>query len=173
MKRTSLPWLSGILLAGALAPVLVFGAATDKLIVPGRGIGPAALGISPEQAMSALGKPSAKYHVTDGYLYSFGDLDLFTSEDGRVIRVETDSADYRTREGLGVGSKETEITAKLGKPALAEDVKARNDNILMTTGRRLCYEPGLVFSAEYLPMQPHATTRVAVRGDGCARAFGK
>jgi hypothetical protein len=103
----------------------------------------------------------------------FGELQLFLGDDGRAVRVETDSADYRTKDGLGAGSMEAEIVAKLGKPALAEDIGTRNDNLLMPIGRRVCYEPGLVFVADFVPRQPHATTHVAVRRDGCARAFGK
>ncbi|HEX4113855.1 MAG TPA: hypothetical protein VH020_15090 [Stellaceae bacterium] len=171
MKFASRFLFLGMLLAGALAPAFAFGA-DGRLIEAGRGIGAAALGMSVEQAMTALGKPDAKYHVTDGHLYLFGGLQLFAAEGGRVHRIETDSADYRTRQGLGVGSMESEIVAALGKPALAENIDTRNDNLLMTIGRRLCYEPGLVFIADYAPRQPHAITRVAVRGDGCARAFG-
>jgi hypothetical protein len=173
MKITSRLGSIGILLAGALAPAIAFGADGTALIEPGRGIGAASLGMTEAQATAALGKPAAKLHVTSGYLDLFGELQVFLADDGHAFRIETESADYRTKEGLGVGSMETDIVAKLGKPALAEDVTARNDNLLMPLGRRLCYEPGLVFVAEYAPRQPHATTHVAVRRDGCARAFDK
>jgi hypothetical protein len=162
----------GMLLAGALAPAIAFGA-DGKLIEPGRGIGAATLGMSEAEATAVLGKPDSRLHVTSGYLDLFGALQVFVADDGRAYRIETEAEDYRTREGLGVGSTEADIVAKLGKPALAEDLKTRNDNLLMPLGRRLCYEPGLVFIAEYAPRQPHATTHVAVRHDGCARAFDR
>lgn len=160
-----------LLVAGALAPAIAFGADSGTLVEPGRGIGAAGLGMTEAQATAALGKAGSRLHVTTGYLDLFGELQVFLAEDGKAYRIETDSADYRTKEGLGVGSMEKEIVAKLGKPALAEDMKVRNDNLLIPQGRRLCYEPGLVFVAEYAPQQPHATTHVAVRRDGCATAF--
>ena len=168
--RVSLLW---ICMAGVLAPAVVFGADNGKLIEPGSGIGGARLGMTEAQASAALGKPDARLHITDGYVDVFGELRLFVGENAPAFKVETESDAFRTADGLGVGSMEDDIVAKRGKPALAEDVTTRNDNLLMTIGRQLCYEPGLVFVAEYLPRQPHATTRVFVRSDGCARAFGK
>ena len=158
-------------MAGALAPAIVFGADDSKLIAPGQGIGAARLGMTEPQAIAAMGKPAQRLHVATGYLDLFGEVRVFLADDGHVYRIETEDDGFRTREGLGVGSNEKEIVAKLGKPALAEDIRVRNDNILMPEGRRLCYEPGLIFIAEYEPRQPHATTRVAVWGDGCAKAF--
>ncbi|HEY5209127.1 MAG TPA: hypothetical protein VIJ42_06745 [Stellaceae bacterium] len=161
-----------MLLAGAFAPAIALGDPPDRIIAAGRGIGAARLGMPVAGALAALGKPDAKYHVSDGYLYVFGALRLLAADDGRIARVETDSADYRTPDGLGIGSAETEIAARLGAPARAEDIKTRNDNLLMTIGRRICYEPGLTFVADYTPGQPRVTTRIVVRGDGCAHAFG-
>lgn len=164
--------LTAIAMAGALAPVIVFAAGENgKLIAPGEGIGAARLGMTEAQAIAAMGKPDQRLHVTTGYLDLFGGIRVFLGEDGRAVRIETDDDGFRTGKGLGVGSTEKEIVAALGKPALAEDMKVRNDNLLMPQGRRLCYEPGLVFTAEYPPQQPHATTLVSVRRDGCAKAF--
>ena len=143
----------------------------DKVIVAGKRIGAATLTMTGDQMIAALGKPAAKIHISDGYLYDYGEFRVVTAEAGPVIRIETDSDAFHTAEGLGVGSMEPDIAGKLGAPAKAEDMKARADNLLITLGRRLCYEPGLVFLAEYLPRQPHATTRVIVRADGCAHAF--
>jgi len=163
-------WIS-LAMAGALAPAIVFAADDGKLIAPGQGIGGARLGMTEPQAVATLGKADQRLHVTTGYLDLFGEIRVFLAEDGHAYRIETEDDAFRTKEGLGVGSNEKEIVAKLGKPARAEDMRVRNDNLLMPEGRRLCYEPGLVFIAEYAPQQPHATTRVAVWSDGCAKAF--
>ena len=168
--RTAAPFaLAAVILA---APF--WAAADDKAdaaIVPGKRIGAAAFGMNTEQLTAALGKPAARLHISDGYLLMFGDVRVVVAEDGHVIRLETESAGFKTADGFGVGSMEPAIAAKLGPPAKAQDIRTSADNLQIPIGHRVCYEPGMVFVTEFVPRQPHAVTLVGLREGGCAHAF--
>jgi len=89
----------------------------DKLIVPGKRIGPIALGMPQADVLNILGKPPKSIIHTDGHSsYFYADLLVFISNNSRVYRVNTTAPEYSTADGIRVGMTEPEVRAKRGKP---------------------------------------------------------
>jgi hypothetical protein len=95
----------------------------DHIIVPGSRIGEAELGPADQGALfRQLGEPAQTERRGDREYYMYGspdpgelvvDFDLAKDE---PFEISTASAAYHTREGLGVGSSEQAIQARLGPP---------------------------------------------------------
>ena len=89
----------------------------DKLIVPGKRIGPIALGMPQADVLKILGLPLKSTVHDDGHSsYFYADLLVFITKDSRVYRVNTDSPEYATADGIRVSMTEPEVRAKRGKP---------------------------------------------------------
>ncbi|GEM_PF-5071778 len=98
---------------------------TGNLIVPGKQIGKAFVGMTPAQLYQALGKPDKtvnggeEAHET---FYYYKDLTVaLDTKTQSVYQVNTASPKFRTKEGLGVGSQDLELRAKLGSPKCETD----------------------------------------------------
>ena len=96
---------------------------SDHIIVPGSRIGGAELAPADQGALARqLGEPAQTERRGDHEYYMYGspnpdelvvDFDLAKDE---PFEISTASADYHTRDGLGVGSSEQAIHARLGTP---------------------------------------------------------
>jgi hypothetical protein len=96
---------------------------SDHIIVPGSRIGGAELAPADQGALARqLGEPNRTERRGDHEYYMYGfpnpdelvvDFDLAKDE---PFEISTASADYHTRDGLGVGSSEQAIRARLGPP---------------------------------------------------------
>ena len=100
----------------------------DHIIVPGSRIGDAELTPADQGALvRQLGEPNRTERRGDHEYYMYGspdpdelvvDFDLVKDE---PFEISTASTAYHTRDGLGVGSSEQAIRARLGSPLCAGD----------------------------------------------------
>ncbi|HSN18353.1 MAG TPA: hypothetical protein VLV87_09080 [Gammaproteobacteria bacterium] len=113
----------------------------DSLIVPGKRIGPVAIGMTSKQVLEAKGSPHASVRFKDAALYNYGDKSdygvLVDDDTQQVWRVQTTSDSYDTEEGIHVGQTELEMQASLGKP----DNSTHDDNDEPVY--QYCYDRGL------------------------------
>ena len=128
MRRTLAGYVLGFFGVLALALSPAFAAAPhDAVIDPGHGIGPAALGMTGDKLVEALGTADFQKANEDGtVLYEWGlltqgdlpDAVLWALTDGgAVAKVGTDGGTYQTSSGLGVGSLVEEFVKQYGSPA--------------------------------------------------------
>lgn len=91
--------------------------AQKQLVVPGKAAGSVELGTEFGRYRSVLGNP-AKVESSPSdpstKLYRFGDLCLLVGQQDKVIGITVLSNNYRTAEGFGVGSTESEIQQRFG-----------------------------------------------------------
>ena len=117
----------GILCVAVLAVSPAFAELPQVGVIdPGRGIGPAALGMAADQLLGALGRADFEQNGDEGsVLYEWGllsegdvpDAVLWALvDDGIVVKVGTDGAKYRTSSGLSVGSSADEFVKQFGLP---------------------------------------------------------
>jgi hypothetical protein len=116
------------ILALAFAPVHAKPAKADAktLIIPGDSIGAFQLGVTLDEVRKIAGAPHDErtgdmtiewtYRISGGKekVYRFEVTALAKSR--TVISLTTDIPDYRTKDGLGVGSKLNDIKKSLGEP---------------------------------------------------------
>lgn len=113
--------------------------ADDNLIIPGQRIGPAAIGMTLQQAYSIFGDPSQQQRMRDGIIYSWGGppegveyrsgfgLGLFISNGRGMVRwVSTNNPRYQTPDGVGVGATGMRVRAILGAPTRDEILRPPN-----------------------------------------------
>lgn len=113
----------------ALAAVLGFalpGWATPRsgsLIVPGRAVGPVSLGMRLEQLVPHLGPPVGPVRPREGARIAWParGLTVRLDREGRVDAVFVDSPEYRTAQGVGVGSSKDEVLAAFGPPSHGQE----------------------------------------------------
>jgi len=113
------------MLAAIAAPANAFADVLpgDHAIVPGVRIGAAELSPADQGALTrVLGEPARSERNGDHDYYQYGaegsdqlrvDFDLVNDA---PFEISTTSSNYRTQDGLGVGSSEAAIRARLGKP---------------------------------------------------------
>lgn len=90
----------------------------DKLIVPGKRIGPIALGMPQADVVKILGIPKQTWVDKDGSIYNYPDLDVrINDKTNSVSSLMTLSSEYATADGIRVGMTEPEVRAKRGKPS--------------------------------------------------------
>jgi outer membrane protein assembly factor BamE (lipoprotein component of BamABCDE complex) len=103
----------------------------DKLIVPGKRIGPIALGMPQPDVVKILGKPGPSSVIsaergTHSIYHYLPDLTVFIKSDSnRVYKISAVSPEYATADGIRVGMTEPEVRAKRGKP---KDSFQHNEN---------------------------------------------
>lgn len=110
--------LAVTLLAPAIA--LAFAATAQATIVPQKGMKGIRLSMTTDQVRKVLGKPDAvafpKSEIQGRYKryrYGLTTVDLFSGRNGKVFNITTRSPKERTAKGVGVGSTEAEIAAKV------------------------------------------------------------
>lgn len=113
----------------------------DTQIVPGQRIGRITVGMAHGNLRQILGEPSETYNIGTwwrNYSWSTGlrisikmSLDAVDS-----VQVSSPATQYRTAEGLAVGSSESEIRSRLGVPDRSGRIKNENGNLY-------CYRSGL------------------------------
>jgi hypothetical protein len=90
-------------------------APSPVLIVPGQSIAGIVIGRSVRSVLTRLGPPAEVRTVRDGTLYVFGRFGLTVYGDGDVIRaVSATNSLFRTPEGVGLGSAETDVRRTYG-----------------------------------------------------------
>jgi hypothetical protein len=109
-----------VIALAATTPAAGQGSNNDHLIVPGRRIGPIALGMSAADVLRIKGDPipGRSMRGTTKSQYTWSDLHVLF-EPGRVNGVETVCAlspEYRTSQGIHVGSSDLAVMAGLGQP---------------------------------------------------------
>jgi hypothetical protein len=119
-----------ILLAAPVA-VLALAAAAGAAIVPQKGIAGVSLGMTQAQVRSVLGKPPKVKHGTGAFgpYTKFQYPGLVVTFQGKVSDVTTTRSSERTSTGVGVGSKEADVRAKV------KGVKCKTES----GGFRHCY----------------------------------
>jgi hypothetical protein len=112
----------------ALTLALAAGAASAAvgaayLIVPGRAVGPIVLGMRMVQVFQYLGPPEGREHApTSGkFVWPARGVTVRVGRDGRVDAVFVESPDYRTAQGIGVGSHRDEVVAAFGPAFQAQE----------------------------------------------------
>jgi hypothetical protein len=115
----------------------------DMQIVPGQRIGRITVGMAHGQLRQILGEPSETNNIGSwwrNYSWSTGlrvsikmSLDTVDS-----VQVSGPAKQYRTAEGLAVGSSESEIRSRLGVPDRSGRIKYEGGNLY-------CYRSGLRF----------------------------
>lgn len=102
----------------------------DDLIVPCQRVGLAALGMSGDALLQALGRPAkAEYADRERTWARYWYTGLSVSVKGspaRVYIIGVEGPRYRTREGVSVGQSEYDVRMKLGAPSKREVVPGGN-----------------------------------------------
>ena len=92
------------------------GVVKDDLIVPGKRIGPVAVGMSVSQLYDVMGAPTQSEKGRGTERCVFEDLEVVMDDaDQSVISVATQSADYATADDIKVGLADLGVRAKLAK----------------------------------------------------------
>lgn len=110
----------------AHADVRAAEAQDDHLIVPRERVGAVRLGMSAGDLYQAMGEPCANnWYESEGggKAYAYCDtagqqvlLIYVAKASEAVVKIEVQSSAYRTVEGIGLGTSDLAIRAKLGKP---------------------------------------------------------
>jgi hypothetical protein len=104
-------------------------AINDTLIVPGKRIGPAFLGMTELELYKKLGDPTQTMNNGPYTLYYFPTVDVVIQKATRKItQVTASKPEYHTTEGIKVGSSLLEMKAKLvfRNPEVPNNVDAAN-----------------------------------------------
>lgn len=117
----------------------------DTQIVPGQRVGRVTVGMAHGDLRQILGEPSETFNIGSwwrNYSWSSGFRVSIKMSPGVVdsVQVFGPARQYRTAEGLAVGSFESEITSKLGAPDRSGRIKNEGANLY-------CYRSGLRFIA--------------------------
>ncbi|GBD29957.1 hypothetical protein HRbin32_01052 [bacterium HR32] len=93
------------------------------LIVPGRAVGPIVLGMRMVQVFQYLGPPEGREHAraSGKFFWPARGVTVRVGRDGRVDAVFVESPEYRTAQGIGVGSHRDEVVAAFGPAFQAQE----------------------------------------------------
>jgi hypothetical protein len=126
----------------------------DRLIVPGQRIGNVSLGMSLAQLYAARGAPKKTLTIPSGDTqYVWDDVLVWVNAGAQTVSSAAAlSPVYKTAEGIGVGSSDLEVRAKLGAP----DCAPRRGSMLLYTNRQLTLgmEDGKVASVNLPAFRP-------------------
>lgn len=139
----------------------------DTLIVPTKRIGPALLGMSPEQMIAWMGRPdeavgsgdSAWRYTREGMQVAF--------DAGRAYIISVTEPRYATADGLRVGSPSSQLAARWGKPTqVRESTRCVDRQCETTTIDTLhqCYANGMQADIDFAS---NKVTELQVRTGGC------
>ena len=122
---------------------------SDRLIVPGKRIGALYVRMPLAELSSIFCAPVEVLNGTGSSLYIFKDtrFDAFTVKDAtkQVIDMTTFSPEYKTREGVGVGSSDTDVRAKHGNFSTVRKVPENGNTIYCyNSGMRIVTNKGVV-----------------------------
>lgn len=91
----------------------------SPLTVSANGYGPATIGMTPEEASQALGRPllplNAEEDEACSYVFPDGDVDAayaFMTAHGRIVRIDVDQPGLATDAGAEVGDSEADALAR-------------------------------------------------------------
>jgi hypothetical protein len=124
------------------------GVVKDDLIVPGKRIGPVAVGMSVSQLYDVMGAPTQSEKGRGTERCVFEDLEVVMDDaDQSVISVATQSADYATADDIKVGLADLGVRAKLAKLSGRLLIKEEGDTITyFTAGMMILVSGGHVKS---------------------------
>jgi hypothetical protein len=118
----------------------------DALIVPNKRIGPALLGMTPEQMIAWLGRPDEAIGSGDSaWRYSRDGLQV-AFDTGRAYIISVTGPGYATADGLRVGSTANQVAARWGKPTQSRESTRCVDHKCETTAidtLHQCYANGM------------------------------
>lgn len=136
---------------------------SSKVIVPGRSVGPAKMGMTLEELRSSLGDFKDTVRANDGtwVSYTWDGLQVFADlPSGQASSLEATSASYALEDGLAVGAAESEILSKRPNPFWTKD-KVPPDM------REYCFSDGLLVTA-----RGGLVVAIKVWSPGCNGASG-
>jgi hypothetical protein len=120
---TMMKWLVVLLVVAAAAP-RVSGQSPDPqfLVIPGRSVGPVALGMTVDKVEAALGSPTKVDQDASSQWYTWRDLpprSLAVEMQSNIVVLISIAHDprYRTRDGLGDGDTVDRVQKMLGRPS--------------------------------------------------------
>jgi hypothetical protein len=137
-----------------LSPVAASAQSNDNLIVPGQRVGQIQLGMPVAQVYAILGAPSRTDKLEEETHYVYSDLNVVIKDSTqRVDVVNETNSKYRTREGVGVGSQDIEVRAKMGNFSTVKQIP---------NGAVYCYRSGMI-----LVTKNGIVDWIGVNGSGC------
>jgi hypothetical protein len=107
------------------------GGEADKLIVPGRRIGPISIGMTASDLLRILGEPDQTDHssTATGYKYTSRGLRVqLHDRDQRVSSIAALDASWMTAQGLRVGDSELKMKSRLGAPSSSRTLYSVGDH---------------------------------------------
>jgi len=130
------------------------GVVKDDLIVPGKRIGPVAVGMSVSQLYDVMGAPTQSEKGRGTKRYVFEDLEVLMDDaEQSVVSVATQSADYATVDDIKVGLADLGVRAKLAKLSGRLLIKEEGDTIAyFTPGMMVLVSGGHVKSIAVRPV---------------------
>jgi hypothetical protein len=122
--RRALPLVASVAVAGLCA------ASSAATIVPQKGIAGVSIGMTQGKVRSVLGKPASVKRGSNDFgkytIYKYGGLQVNFQGNATVTAVSTTRTSERTASGVGVGSTEAQVKAKVRGVKCATDSGSRH-----------------------------------------------
>jgi outer membrane protein assembly factor BamE (lipoprotein component of BamABCDE complex) len=133
----------------ALLPTVGSAQANDNLIVPGKRIGQAYIGMTLAELYKVLGRPSRTLNMGENIYYYYDSL-MAETNGQTVWGLIATSKNFRTENGLKVGAQDLEVRALMGSPTCA-NASGGQTQLVYGAMSFLVNQDGLVTSIRVTP----------------------
>jgi hypothetical protein len=119
----------------ALCATAASAQSSDNLIVPGQRIGRITIGMPVAEVYAVLGAPTKTFKLESQTQYLYSDVNVIIEDSTQQVGLAgAVSSKYKTREGVGIGSADIEVRAKLGNFSTVKQIP---------NGAAYCYQSAM------------------------------